>query len=326
VQSVHEHCTMTLHTSGEDTAPHCDSGTSIESGLRVADALVRLGDRTRAFGLYLQVAQRYTEQGRLLEAAAIGFRALAVHPESFTSARVTSLLRELGDAAIPLCRRSIRAHLEADRPEAAMSMAEVMLVLDPNDCPARRELAQLYVQTERREDAIALLESTIRRLAEAGRDRDLIATARLLLRLEPAHPPTLRKLTHACLRLGQASAALAASTRLVAVAPSDAEAVELLASVYIELDRPAEALHALGRLTDAMSQPNGPEQLERVDLVLVRALTWVSDPGFHRGVAALRARAHARARSTPGSPLALVPDAPELLEAPRGACDGRPAQ
>jgi tetratricopeptide (TPR) repeat protein len=319
---------MTLHTSGEDTAPDRNSGTSIESGLRVADALVRLGDRTRAFGLYLQVAQRYTEQGRLLEAAAIGFRALAVDAESFTSARVTSLLRELGDAAIPLCRRSIRAHLEADRPEAAMSMAEVMLVLDPNDCPARRELAQLYVRTERREDAIALLESTCRRLAEAGRDRDLIATARLLLRLEPAHPPTLRKLTHACLRLGQASAALAASTRLVAVAPSDAEAVELLASVYIELGRPAEALAALARLTDAVSRREGPEtnhqQLERVDLVLVRALTWVSDPGFHRGVAGLRARAHARARSTPGSPLALVPDAPELLEAPRGTCDGRP--
>jgi tetratricopeptide (TPR) repeat protein len=280
----------------------------VQEGLREADARLREGDRAGAFDRTLRVAQQYAEHGRSLEASAIGFRALNVDSAAFTASRVATLLRAIGDAAVPLCRRSIRQHLEAERLEAAMGMGEVLLWLDPNDDGARRELAELYVRTGRRTDALELLESTCRRLVEAERDRELLATVRLLLRLDPDHLYALRKLTQSCLRLGRTAAALAAATRIVATSAEDSEGLELLARVYVQLDRPAEALDALRRLTDAMA--------DGADPVLVRALAWRPEPVFHRGVAHLRA--HARALATTGSadPFAAVPDAPELLEGP----------
>ena len=297
---------------------HDESWTSIEAGLREADALVRFGDHTRAFETYLQVAERYAESGRTLEAVAVGFRALALDAASFSSTRVASLLRELGGAAVPLCRRAI-ARLQDEQPDDAVLLAEVMLGLDPSDLPTRLELAELYARADKREEAVALLEATCRRLEDEGNERQWIATARVLLRIEPDHTPILRKLTHACLRLGQPAAALAAVARLVANDSEDLEALELLAEVYVELDRPTQALEAMQRLVDAMAVD--AERAEAADRVLVRAHTWSASDDFHRGVARLRTQLRARfvepSASPDGTgdadPLATVPDAPELL-------------
>lgn len=293
-----------------------EPSTSVEAGLRAADMLVRVGDRSRAFDMYLRVAERYARDGHPLEAVAVGFRALALDPASFASTRVAALLREIGESAAPLCLRSIHLQLEADRFEAAVLLAEVMVVLDPSDLKARHDLADLYIRTERRDEAVALLTSTCRRLSEAGRDRDLISTARLLLRVEPGHAPTLRDLTHACLGLGQPATALATAAKLVAETPDDPESFELLAWVYIELDRPSDALATLRRLAEAFSDPDA---VEHADLVLVRAHGWSEDDTFNQGIAQtraqLRACLHAALHDVHADPLAAVPDAPELLDA-----------
>jgi tetratricopeptide (TPR) repeat protein len=317
---------MDPRTSGSHEPPHeLDLSRSIEAGLRVADALVRLGDRERALDMYLQVAERYVGAGRALEAVAVGFRALALDPVAFSSTRVAGLLRELGDAAIPLCQRAA-ALLREKHPHEAMMLAELMLVLEPSNLQARRNLAEPYAETGKREEAIALLESTCRRLdpvhsapRNTPRDRELIVTARLLLRLDPTHAGALRRLTHACLRIGQPAAALATAARLVSSTSEDPDAMELLALVYIELDRPKETLGVLRRLMCTLSH-RGPEHAARADLVLARAHGWCADDGFHRGVAHLRVELRKHGAESDSSedraaddPLAAVPDAPELL-------------
>lgn len=292
-----------------------DREARVAALLRLAENLRLVGDRARAAETYVLVAEQYLDEGRPLEAMAVGFRALQVDSEAFASTRATTLLRRIGPSAAPLCLRAIQAQLEAERHDAAVVLAEAMIAMDPTDLQARRDLAELYLLADRRDDALALLGSVCRRLAEMGADRELIATARQVLRTDPGHAPTLRRLVRACLHVAQPGAALAAVGALLATCPEDFEALELLAGVYMALRRPAEALATLTRLARALERAG---EADRADLVLARAHEWEADDAFHHGLASLRTELGRLRAQGPRAPsdegeLDAVPDAPELF-------------
>jgi predicted Zn-dependent protease len=256
--------------------------------------------------VYLRVAELYVGQGRSMEALAVGFRALQIDPSRFVAVTV-GWAACIGPAALPLLRRAIELHLQADRTQDATGLMQMMVVLTPRCSATRRQLAELLLRAGRTVDAIAQLRVTASILERDGNNREYLAVVDRILAIDGRNLEALRGLAHAHLRLGDPERALTALTNLMRLCEDDPVGLELLARCLAVLGRGWNAVSLLGRLSTRLRRESA---FERADTLLARARRWAPhDAGFQAGLETLR---QALIR-----PAGFEGDVPPALETPR---------
>lgn len=224
----------------------------VQAGLRLADYLLRHGDKSRAAEAYVRVAELYVGRDQPMQAAAICYRGLQIDPDGFPE-------------------------LIGDLPERIMEAAS-------EAGPLRDTLIELLERAGRRHEAAQLLWATVQQLERDGNNAGLLDVGPRVLDLDPEHVLGRRALARAYLRVGELGACL---ETVNALAKGDDEiGLEVLARVQVECGRNDAALQALHRLAATLSSR---DQREQADRVLARAARWADDDSEYREtVAGLR--------------------------------------
>lgn len=266
------------------TRPERDDVTG---GLRLADALLRVGDRTRAVEAYAGVADRFLARGDVIQAMAVCYRALQLDAARFVSVVGESMLKRLGPEATPLLERASHDYERDGDFDAAVTVTRKLVDRDPNCTELRLRLAEQLVRAGRKQEAIDFLWSMVQALDRDGNNAELIEVGALLLDIKPDHVPARRLLARSYLRVGDLGDCLYVVRPLVQEG-KDPVALEVFARLQIELGRNDGAFEVL-RCLAAVRAAAGEQHL--ADDVLARASRWAFDDDDFRGrVAELRER------------------------------------
>jgi tetratricopeptide (TPR) repeat protein/mono/diheme cytochrome c family protein len=158
---------------------------------------------------------------------------------------------------------------------------ETVLQRTPDDVGLHDDLALLYLEVGRVDDAIAQFSESTRlipgkaaahfnlgtALTAAGRMNEAIVRFRKALDLEPTYTPALNNLGSLLAASGQLEEAAACYRRMLEIAPASAQALNNLGSVLTRLDRVEEALTYLQRAIEIA--PNYPDAEYNVAHALV---------------------------------------------------------
>jgi tetratricopeptide (TPR) repeat protein len=148
---------------------------------------------------------------------------------------------------------------------------ETMLRRMPDDVGLHDDLALLYLEVGRVDDAIVQFSESARlvpdkaaahfnlgtALTVAGRTDQAIVRFRIALQLEPDYTPALNNLGSLLAATGQLEEASTYYQRVLKIAPRNAQALNNLGSVLVRLDRIDEALTFLRRALEI--NPNYPD-------------------------------------------------------------------
>jgi Flp pilus assembly protein TadD len=259
----------------------------VRGGLRLADDLLRVGDRTRAVEAYAAVADRFLERGDVMQAMAVCYRALQIDAARFVSVVGESMLKRLGPEATPLLERASHDYERAGDFDAAVRVTRKLVDRDPDCTELRLRLAEQLVRAGRKQEAIDFLWSMVQALDRDGNNAELIEVGALLLDIKPDHVPARRLLARSYLRVGDLGDCLYVVRPLVQEG-NDPVALEVFARLQIELGRNDGAFEVL-RCLAAVRAAAGEQHL--ADDVLARASRWAFDDDDFRGrIAELRDR------------------------------------
>lgn len=261
----------------------------VKGGLRLADDLLRVGDRLRAAEAYARVADVFAERGDVMQAVAICYRALQVEPTRFVSVVGDAMLRRIGPAARPLLERAIEGYEGVGNFDAAAEATRKLIDRDPDSTALRVRLAELLLRAGRTGDAIDVLWLVTQALERHGNNAELIDVGARLLEIDADHLEARRALARAYLRVGDLGDCLATVRPLVQRKEGqDPVGLEVFARLQIELGRNEGALEVL-RCLAAVRAAAGEHDL--ADAVLARAARWAfDDDDFRAAIAQLRQR------------------------------------
>ncbi len=158
---------------------------------------------------------------------------------------------------------------------------ETVLRRTPDDVGLHDDLALLYLEVGRIDDAISQFSESTRlvpgkaaahfnlgtALITAGRMNEAMVRFRKALELDPDYTPALNNLGSLLAASGQLEEAAACYRRVLEIAPRSAQALNNLGSVLVRLDRVAEALTYLRRALEI--NPNYPDAEYNVAHALV---------------------------------------------------------
>jgi Tfp pilus assembly protein PilF/mono/diheme cytochrome c family protein len=158
---------------------------------------------------------------------------------------------------------------------------ETVLRRTPDDVGLHDDLALLYLEVDRIDDAISQFSESTRlvpgkaaahfnlgtALIAAGRMNEAMVRFRKALELDPNYTPALNNLGSLLAASGQLEDAAAYYRRVLEIAPRSAQALNNLGSVLVRLDRVAEALIYLRRALEI--NPNYPDAEYNVAHALV---------------------------------------------------------
>lgn len=157
--------------------------------VRLAEALRRTDQATRAFQCYLRAA-------RIFEAEGVNGRALALYklvaesspPRPETALMLAGCFERLGEAAE--ARRQVERAAEACEQEMAPDLAAELrrfsTETDPLDAQARLRLAEYYLDRDGIEEGVKMLRSALRILRAQKKDTESAIVARKILGFVPA--------------------------------------------------------------------------------------------------------------------------------------------
>jgi predicted Zn-dependent protease len=257
----------------------------VKGGLRLADDLLRVGDRSRAAEAYAKVADLLAERGDAMRAVAVCYRALQVDALHFATAIGEITLRRLGTEARPLLERALEAAEAEEDWNGASEIMRRLVDRDPDSTALRLHRSELLERAGRSRDAIDLLWSMTQALERDGNNAELIQVGPRLLAMAPEHVAARRALARAYLRVGDLGDCLQVVRPLVR-AGKDPVALEIFARLQIELGRNEGAFEVL-RCLAAVRAAAGEHHL--ADEVLARASRWAfDDEAFRKRIAELR--------------------------------------
>ncbi|HEY8505606.1 MAG TPA: tetratricopeptide repeat protein [Gemmataceae bacterium] len=189
--------------------------------------LFRQGDFAAAEALLKAAAERDPDDAEVAEALARGY------VEAGDAAKALPFLTrwcELRPDQVEAADLRFRAALRLDRPEEAIAAGRHLLELDPANGAARAELARLYL--------------SLGRYDEAERE------CRHRLRDAPDDPAALLLLAKVCQEKGDRAEAEKIVGKLLAGGVRSGEVLMLRAMLYLDADRPEEAVPLLRELAE----------------------------------------------------------------------------
>ena len=117
--------------------------------LRIADVLLKMGQRQKAIEQYLHAAQLYETNGLCQIAAAIYKQVISIDPEQISTYHVLSDLyrREgiMGDA-VATCEKLARHYCDRGLREKVTETLEMMFSIDPQSIYVKKKIAQFYAE------------------------------------------------------------------------------------------------------------------------------------------------------------------------------------
>ncbi len=259
----------------------------IDTHLLHADHCVQNGQLAPAMALYRTAASIAEQQGDFPRALSIHARLSRLDPDPSVRLPIGDLLRRAGQVAqaADVFEGVMREEGRANRIGHALVAARAAYEVDPT--PTRRwQLGELLAHQGHVADAVDHLHACAAEELEAGRLRRFHMLARRIVRLAPAHVPTLRLMLDAFLRARDVHRAVAVIRTLRACAPDDRAVFEGTAEALMMLgkaDAAAEVLRLLAAREGAsatapvVTTPSAAPPAVRAEVVPPREITRVID-------------------------------------------------
>ncbi len=117
--------------------------------LRIADVLIKMGQRAKAIEQYLHAAQLYEANGLSQIAAAIYKQVISIDPEQIdTYHDLSDLYRRegvIGDA-VATCEKLARHYCDRGLREKVTETLDMMFAIDPQSIYVKKKIAQFYAE------------------------------------------------------------------------------------------------------------------------------------------------------------------------------------
>ncbi len=250
--------------------------------MQLAECLVYIGQPDQAAENYLMVAQAYAARGRQQECLAICERIIAVAPHAFVYMSVGPMVRRIGRHARTICAKAAEAHLSAGRQTDGLQILRLGAELDPQNPDVRLRLSRIYLSRHMNREAVESLSDAGNLLIQAKRYTDYIEVAEQILAIEPHDIQTLRDLPRVYLELNKPHEAVRTLGLLTKASPGDIIGYEILAQAFASIGRTDKSLSVLERLVDELGSTG---QADPADAILNHARYWrPTDLGFLRSL------------------------------------------
>ncbi len=199
--------------------------------LKVGDLHLKLGRTQDAIDGYLRVAQQFMSEGFDAKAVALYKQISKLDDKRFeVHAQLGDLYQRMGltsEAMKALQLAADGAYRNGDKPHA-LELLRRMAALDPSNTTNRLKVADLLRTEGRAEDALSEYDEVVRELERQGNAEQQVKVLERALEVAPDRLETLRALARVNLASGAHARAAAPARKLVAAAPDDLEAAELL--------------------------------------------------------------------------------------------------
>jgi tetratricopeptide (TPR) repeat protein len=265
--------------------------------LKLGDYQKQNGSIAGAVSAYLKAATHYTDRGFFLKAVACWKQILNSDPNYVDGhLRLAELYVQLnmGPDAIAQYQVVAAAYEREGRPRDAVGVMGRVCELSPEDVPARIRLAEGLARVNDLANACSEFRVVIDQLEARDRLDDLIQVAERVVYLAPDDLGTLRRLSDAYLRKGDAKRALARLQLVFKSSPNDVETLELLARAFSGLGQTHKAVSVhreVARIYEEMGNHAGKLEAYRRLLALdptdVEAISAVG--GGQRGTGSMQA-------------------------------------
>ncbi len=242
--------------------------------LKLGDYQKQNGSIGGAVSAYLKAATHYTDRGFFLKAVACWKQILNSDPNYVDGhLRLAELYVQLnmGPDAIAQYQVVAAAYEREGRPRDAVIIMGRVCELSPEDVPARIRLAEGLARVNEIANACSEFRVVIDQLEARDRLDDMIQVAERVVYLAPDDLGTLRRLSDAYLRKGDAKRALARLQLVFKSSPNDVETLELLARAFAGLGQTHKAVSVhreVARIYEEMGNQAGKLEAYRRLLAL----------------------------------------------------------
>gem|GEM_PF-1751330 len=213
--------------------------------LKLGDYQKQGGSIGGAVAAYLKAANHYTERGFFLKAVACWKQILNSDPGYADGhLRLAELYVQLsmGPDAVAQYQVVAAAYEREGRAREAIGLLARICELMPDDVPSRIRLAEGHARLGDLDSACGEFRLVLDLLEARDRLDDFLQVAERLVYLAPNDLDTLRRLSSAYLRKGDAKRALARLQLVFKSTPTDIETLELLARAFAALGQTAKAV------------------------------------------------------------------------------------
>lgn len=213
--------------------------------LKLGDYQKQGGSIGGAVAAYLKAANHYTERGFFLKAVACWKQILNSDPGYADGhLRLAELYVQLsmGPDAVAQYQVVAAAYEREGRAREALDVLARICELLPDDVPSRIRLAEGHARLSDIDAACGEFRLVLDLLDARDRLDDFVQVAERMVYLAPNDLDTLRRLSSAYLRKGDAKRALARLQLVFKSTPTDIETLELLARAFAALGQTAKAV------------------------------------------------------------------------------------
>lgn len=211
----------------------------LRTRLKIGELYLKKGNKAAAVDEYSKVAESYASDGFNLQAIAVYKQLLKIDTSIYEIyIKLAALYRKQGLIADALAqyRIVINNFEKQGKVREAIDTLRQMASLDPENFSIRAKLADLYLKSGNRKDALEEYSGIASDLKNKGRIDDVILLYEKLLSTEPSCTEALRELGEVYLRTGKNKEALSKLQAAVQGDPNDTRALSLLAETYIDLN------------------------------------------------------------------------------------------
>jgi len=213
--------------------------------LKLGDYQKQGGSIAGAVNAYLKAANHYTERGFFLKAVACWKQILNSDPGYADGhLRLAELYAQLsmGPDAVAQYHVVAAAYEREGRAREAIGVLARICELMPDDVPSRIRLAEGHARLGDLDAASVEFRLVLDLLESRDRIDEFLQVAERLVYLAPSDLDTLRRLSGAYLRKGDAKRALARLQLVFKSTPNDIETLELLARAFTALGQTSKAV------------------------------------------------------------------------------------
>lgn len=223
------------------------------SRLKLGDVHLRRNERDAAIEAYKKVAAQFTKDGFDAKAVALYKQIAKIDEKRWEIYEPLAELYErlgLTAEALAALQTAADAYRREGRRREALELLRKMASLDPTNTTSRLKIADLLVQAEMSDDALAEYEAVAEELERQGAQEQLPAVYERMLELAPERTTPLAALARVLVAQGQRERAEPFARRLVEADPDSLEGHELLAEILRSQGREDAAEVSYRRLAE----------------------------------------------------------------------------
>ncbi|MDO8446281.1 MAG: tetratricopeptide repeat protein [Deltaproteobacteria bacterium] len=211
----------------------------LRTRLKLGELYLKKENKVSAVDEYSKAAESFASDGFNLQAIAVYKQLLRIDASiSDIYIRLADLYRKQGLIADALAqyRIVINNHEKQGKLGEAIDALKQMATMDPENFSIRAKIADLYLKSGNRKDALEEYSRIASDLKNKGRINDVIILYDKLLSADPSCTDALRELGEVYLRSGKRNEALSRLQDAIKGDPNDTKALSLLAETYIALN------------------------------------------------------------------------------------------